>query len=524
MTMTVQTEHFDVLSPADGRLVATVPVHSHEQVAAAAAALRQAQPEWEDLGPAGRCQHLVNWIDWVMDNERRLVELIQAESGKSWGDAAFEPALALDVVNYVVKNAAAWLADQKVKPHSLAGIGKRLEVYARPFPLVGVILPWNVPLGMPMMDVPYALAAGAAVLTKPSEITPLAWSEAVRGWREEIGAPPVMDCVTGFGDTGAAVIDAVDMIQFTGSVRTGRRVGVRAAERMIPSSLELGGKDAMIVLDDADIDRAVGGAVWGSMFNAGQACVSVERCYVHETVYDEFVGKLTKAVTAIRQGTDTDASFTNDIGALATAAQVDIVERHVNDAKTKGAKVLTGGTRSEKGNYFAPTVLVDVDHSMDCMTEETFGPTLPVMKFSSDEEAIRLSNDSVYGLSGSVWTRDLDRARRIAKRMETGGVSTNNVLQTAQQLQVPFGGWKSSGLGARGGGAYAIRKYCRQQAFVAERVNLKSELNWYPYTPKRARLMSRMIRVLGMHDWRRRLGLGSPQSRAANSVVVPWRT
>ena len=493
-------------SPADGRLVAALPVHSGDDVEAMAARLRTAQPAWEELGPEGRGRHLLAWLDWIMDNERRLAELVQSETGKSWGDAAFEPATAIDVINYATKHAPKWLADQRVRPHSVAFAGKRLEVYARPYQLVGVILPWNMPLGMPMLDIPFALIAGAAVLSKPSEVTPLAWTEAVRGWCEEIGAPPVLAAAVGGGATGAAVVDQVDMVQFTGSTRTGRAVGVRAAERLIPCSLELGGKDAMIVLEDADIERAVKGAVWGGMFNAGQACISVERVYVHERIYPTFVQRLVDEVRTLRQGTDTDRSLSCDIGALATSAQVDIVQRHVEDAVAKGARVLTGGTRAATGDYFEPTVLVDVDHSMACMREETFGPTLPVMRVRDEDEAVRLANDSPYGLAGSVWTRDTGRGRRVARRIETGGVCVNNALVGVFQLGLPFGGWKSSGLGARHGGAYAVRKYCRQQAVVSERVTMRAEPIWYPYRPAKSKLISRAMRLLGMHDWRRRLG------------------
>lgn len=516
MTTTIEAAtgpRLHVRSPADGRIVGTAPQHTPEQVAAMAAALRTAQPAWEDLGPSGRSRHLLNWLNWIMDNERRLLSLVQDESGKSWGDTATETAIAVEMINYITKNLDGWLADQQPATFGPANLAKRLRVHLRPYQLVGVITPWNAPLGMPLLDVPFAMAAGAAVLSKPSEVTPLAWSEAVRGWREEIGAPPILDCATGDGRTGAAVVDQVDMIQFTGSTRTGRAIAIRAAERLIPYGLELGGKDAMIVLEDAPLERAVAGAVWGGIYNCGQACISVERVYVHEQIYDEFVEKLAREVSSLRVGVESDRSFTNDIGALVTSTQVDIVEAQVNDAVAKGARVLVGGKRREPGNFFMPTVLVDVDHSMDCMREETFGPTLPVMKIRSEEEAIELANDSPYGLAGSVWTSDADRAQRIARRLETGGVSANNALATLFQSPLPFGGWKQSGIGSRLGGAHSVQKYCRTQAFVADRLPISGkDPQWYPYTPTKARLISRAIRFLGMHDWRRRLGIERRQA------------
>ena len=241
-TRDVRGTSLEVTSPADGSSVARLSVDLPSDVARKAADLRNAQPEWEELGPHARGKVLLTWLDWIMDHEEHLTELIQSETGKSWGDAAFEPYTAVDVVKYVAANAARWLSDQHPRVHSPAFVTKRLTVRYQPYQLVGVILPWNMPLGMPMLDIPYALAAGAAVLSKPSEITPLAWSEAVRGWREDINAPAVLDVAIGAGETGAAVVDEVDMVQFTGSTRTGRAIGVRAAERLIPCSLELGGK------------------------------------------------------------------------------------------------------------------------------------------------------------------------------------------------------------------------------------------------------------------------------------------
>lgn len=495
-----------VRSPATGEVVGEVPAMTAGEVARLCADLRAAQPAWEALGPRGRNEYLLRWLDWLLDNEQRLLAMVQQETGKSWADASMEMSVAVDVINYFTANAEDFLQDRQVKPAGPANAVRRLRVQVRPHQLVGLITPWNGPLAGPMMDVVGALVAGAAVVSKPSEVTPLTWREVVRGWREEIGAPAVLAVATGAGAVGGAVIDQVDMVMFTGSVRTGRTIAVRCAERLIPCSLELGGKDAFIVLADADLERAASGAVWGGMTNSGQACVGVERVYVEAPVYDEFVTLVTAKVAALRQGTDSPGSFAADIGAMVTSAQVDIVAEHVSDAVAKGARVLVGGGRAD-GNCFQPTVLVDVDHSMRCMREETFGPTLAIMRVADEDEAIALANDSDYGLSSSLWTRDRSRADRLSRRIEAGSVSINNALVATFQMPVPMGGWKNSGLGTRFGGARGVLKYCREQSVVEERFALKSELNWYPVLPWKSRLMGRAVRLLGAHDWRRRLGL-----------------
>ena len=371
---------------------------------------------------------------------------------------------------------------------------------------MGVICPWNNPILLALGDALPALLAGAAVAIKPSELTPLATSEIVRGWREDLGAPDVIECITGTGAAGAALVDEADFIQFTGSTRTGKAIARRAAERLIPCSLELGGKDAMIVLADADLDRAANAAVWGGMFNSGQACTSVERVYVEESVYDEFVGLVAERVRGLRQragGGGVDC----DVGALSSEAQLDIVDRHVSEALAKGARAVVGGKRADaSGAHFEPTVLVDVDHSMSCMAEETFGPTLPLMKVRDAEEAIRLANDSTYGLSASVWTGDRARGEQIARRLEVGAVNVNDMFANLFAASLPQGGWKESGVGARLGGADGMRKYCRPQAIATARLTPSSELLWYPYTARRANLVQRVLRLVLARDWRRRLG------------------
>jgi acyl-CoA reductase-like NAD-dependent aldehyde dehydrogenase len=491
-----------VRNPADDRVVGEVRNEAAEAVAVTARELRLFQPDWEAIGPQGRKAWLLKFQDWVLDNAEHIADVIQSESAKTRAEALTEPTAVADFLNYWARNAEKFLADaHPVQPGPMA-LSKKLTVAYRPYPLVGVITPWNFPFTMPGLDVVPALAAGAAVLLKPSEVTPLSAVEFVHGWTE-IGAPPVLALATGSGETGAAVIDLVDYVQFTGSTATGRKVAVQCAQRLIPYSLELGGKDPAIVLADADLERAANGIAWGGLTNSRQVCISVERVYVEEPVYDAFVAKLTAKVARVRQGKD-DRSCKYDVGGLMTPAQRDIVKRHVDDAVAAGATVVTGGRPTGTGTFFQPMVLVDVQHSMTCMTEETFGPTLPVMKVADETEAIRLANDSAYGLSATVWTADRGRGERVARRLEVGAVNINDVLANAFAYAVPMGGWKQSGIGARAGGADGIRKYCHQQAITSPRIPTASkELLWYPSSTRRVKVALAVMRAGAARGLRR---------------------
>lgn len=470
------------------------------------ATLRESQPEWEALGVSGRARWVGRYRDWLLDHSDRLDDLVQRDTGKPSAEAPLELMLSVDLANYYLDNAERFLRVQKPRPHSLLTLTKALEVAPRPYPVVGVITPWNYPLALSLFDAVPALLAGATVVVKPSEVTPRAVTAALAGWAE-IGAPPVLVGVEGAGEVGAALIGEVDYVQFTGSTRTGRLVAQQAGERLIPYGLELGGKDPAIVLADADLDQAARGVAFGALSNTGQMCTSTERIYVEQEVYDEFVERLVAFVETLRQ--DADPRRT-DLGRAVVDSQLDIIERHVDDAVAKGATVRIGGQRQLGGHGYAPTVLTEVDHSMAVMTEETFGPVLPVMAVAGEDEAIALANDSTYGLSASVWTRDKARAKQLARQLEVGTVDINDAQVHLACFPIPQAGWKTSGIGSRLGGEHGILKYTRPHAITSNRIELSlvQKLATYPYTTAKSRTVGTMLRLTGGRDLKRRLGIG----------------
>jgi acyl-CoA reductase-like NAD-dependent aldehyde dehydrogenase len=487
-----------VENPATGATIATVPDMSAEEVAQMAERARAAQPEWEAYGFEGRGRVLRRMQKWVMDNSQQIVETIISETGKTFEDATFaEVAYAGNAFGFWAKHAPEYLADEHIKSEQLLVKGKKIINRYRPLGLIGVIGPWNYPLTNSFGDCIPALAAGNSVILKPSEVTPLTSLLLAQGLRE-CGLPEnVLQIATGRGETGAALIEHVDMIMFTGSTRTGRKVAEAAARRLIPASLELGGKDPMIVLADADLERAANFATYYSMQNAGQTCISIERAYVEAPVYEEFVAKVTAKVAALRVGAP-EGPGSVEVGAITFPPQLQTIEDHVADARAKGARVVAGGeaVTGGGGRFYQPTVLVDVDHSMKIMSEETFGPTLPIMKVADAEEAIRLANDSPYGLGSSVFTRDTERGEKIARRLEAGAANVNDAMINYTVLELPMGGAKASGLGSRHG-AGGIRKYASQQAIViTPKLALKREVHMYPYKPRTSRLLSRLFKLM----------------------------
>jgi acyl-CoA reductase-like NAD-dependent aldehyde dehydrogenase len=489
-------EPINVENPATGEVIAQVPHLSAADVAELARKGRAAQPGWEALGFEGRARVLLRAQKWLTDNADRVIETIVSETGKTWEDAQLgEIFYGANALGFWAKHAEEYLADERVKSASVMVKGKKLILRHKPLGLIGVIGPWNYPLTNCFGDCIPALAAGNSVILKPSAVAPLTSLLMAEGMRESGLPEHVFQVATGRGDTGEALIDEVDMVMFTGSTATGKKVMKRAAETLTPVGLELGGKDPMIVLSDADVERAANHAAYYAMFNTGQTCISVERVYVEAPVYDEFVGKVTEKVRAIRQGRSTGPG-TADMGAMTFPPQVDVVDSHVQDAVAKGAKVVVGGHRGDgEGHWYEPTVLVDVDHTMECMREETFGPTLPIMRVNDAEEAIRLANDSPYGLSASVFSKDTARGEAVARRIDAGAVCVNDALVNYAALELPMGGAKASGLGSRHG-AGGIRKYTQQQAILVSRFHPKKEPHMFPYNAKMTRRLGRLIKLL----------------------------
>jgi acyl-CoA reductase-like NAD-dependent aldehyde dehydrogenase len=487
------TETIDVENPATGRVIRSVPAVSPDDVPAMVERARAAQVGWEALGFDGRGSVLLRMQKWLVDNADSVARTLVEETGKTWEDAAFaEVMYGAGALGFWARRAPKYLADERIRPRTLMAMGRRLVVRYEPVGVVGVIGPWNYPLTNSFGDAIPALAAGNAVVLKPSHITPLTSLQLAEGMRE-CGLPEhVLQIAVGGGGVGSAIVDAVDFVMFTGSTETGKKVMAQAAQTLTPVSLELGGKDPMIVLADADFERAANAATFYAMQNGGQTCVSVERVYVEAPVYDRFVDAVTERVSALRQGVPAGPGSV-EVGAMTFPDQLEIVRRHVDEARAAGARVTTGGhVRDGDGRFYEPTVLADVDHSMAAMREETFGPTLPVMKVADADEAVRLANDSPYGLGASVWTRDRARGEAIARRLESGFACINDANLNYYAYELPMGGWKESGMGVRHG-AGGIRKYTRQQALYVTRLAPKRDLHYFPYRSRTSKLLGRLI-------------------------------
>jgi acyl-CoA reductase-like NAD-dependent aldehyde dehydrogenase len=484
-----------ISSPVTNEKIGEIEVQNASDVQAALERARKAQPAWAALSVEDRAQYVRRALGILVEKQDRIVEVVVRESGKPAAEARMmEVFAACDAMTYWSKRAPKLLRSEKVALHGLLRLTKKLEIAYKPLGVVGVISPWNGPVILSLNPTVQALLAGNTVLLKPSEVTPFSGRIAADLFREAGLPEGVLELLVGDGETGAALCAAgVDKISFTGSVATGRRVATACAERLIPCTLELGGKDPMIVCADADLDAAAGGAIAGGFLNAGQFCCGTERVYVVNEVADAFIDKVVARTRALRQ----EVSGEFDVGAMFWPRQLEIVERQVNDAVAGGAHVLVGGRRNPRleGLFYEPTVVVDVRSDMALMRDETFGPVLPIVRVRDVEEAIARANETCYGLGANVWTRDMRKAGEIARRIDSGSVCVNDLTMTYGVPEAPFGGRKESGVG-HVHGRLGLREYCHEQPILRDRFGGKQAATHYPYTQKRDEGMKKLIRFL----------------------------
>ena len=482
-----------VTSPGTGKPVGEIDVTVASEVRATVERARMAQPGWAALSFDARAAFMRRALKILLRRQEEFMDVITRETGRSRVETIMmEMFAACDSLAFYAKNAEKILRDRKVGLHLLKT--KKMILTYRPLGVVGIITPWNGPFILSLNPTVQALMAGNTVVLKPSEVTPFS-GRLVGDLFREAGLPSdVLTVIEGDGETGAALVDAgVNKISFTGSVKTGRKVGESCGRSLIPCTLELGGKDPMIVCADADMERAVNGAVFGAFMNTGQYCCSTERVYVVDSIADEFTRRVVEKVQSLKQGKEGDF----DLGPMIWPNQLEVIERHVADAVKRGAKVHTGGRRSEKlgSMFYEATVLTDVTHDMLVMKEETFGPILPILRVRDEAEALRLANDSPYGLCANVWTKDEAKAIALAKKIDAGSICVNDCAVTYGAAEAPFGGRKSSGVG-QVNGETGLRGYSYATPILIERFNPKEEHVWYPYTPEKGKLLQKIMKIV----------------------------
>jgi succinate-semialdehyde dehydrogenase/glutarate-semialdehyde dehydrogenase len=469
-------------NPATGETLASFDCATGEDVSQAVLWARSAQPGWAALEVRQRVKILRSFQDLLLARKQDVAGLISREAGKPYAEALVtEVLVVLDAARYCTQSAPAFLRPEPVPHANLLLKAKSGRLIRQPHGVIGIVAPWNYPLSIPATETLAALVTGNAVILKPSEFTTLVACE-LRKLLHEAGVPPgIVQVLPGDGATGASLLASpIDKLIFTGSVPTGKRVAQAAAARLLPVVVELGVKDPMIVLEDANVEVAASAAVWGAFMNAGQTCISVERCYVHEKIYDRFAAACAEKTSKLRIGNGLAPD--TDVGPMIHEGQLKIVESQVEEARREGAQVVAGGRRlPDLGpHFYAPTIIVGVNHSMRLMREETFGPVLPIMPFANDEEALKLANDSDFGLSGSIWTRNRKRGQALARRLNTGTVMINDVISGFAIAEAPHGGLKDSGLG-RTHGRLGMEEMVRVKYVDSDRLSGLSKVWWYGY-------------------------------------------
>ena len=478
-----QTRELVAIDPANGAEIGRVPLLTASDVNAAVRRARQAQKDWARRSFRARAEFILRAREIVLARVEEIATLIARETGKPPAEAiSMEVAPTLDLMQHFARHAERMLKRQKIDIGQFGLMGRSSYLVYKPLGVVGIISPWNFPWATPLDEVVLALMAGNSVVLKPSELTPFTALKIGEVFKQAKLPEGLLEIVTGDGSTGAALVEAgVDKLMFTGSVATGKRVAEAAAKRLTPVVLELGGKDPMIVLDDANLPNAARAAVWGGFANAGQACASIERLYVHESIAKEFTELVVEETQKLKLGQPVDEAV--DVGSMTNERQLRIVEDHIQDAIEHGARIETGGRRVENsdGWFHEPTVLTNVDHSMEIMRDETFGPVLPIMTFKTDDEAVRLANDSIYGLTAAVFTSNIARGRRLAERIDAGTVMVNEVVYTHAIAQTPWGGVKQSGYG-RTHGRLGLLELVMPQHIHTNRVPWLPDVWWFRYS------------------------------------------
>ncbi|HEX6497698.1 MAG TPA: aldehyde dehydrogenase family protein [Micromonosporaceae bacterium] len=476
-------------NPVTGDEVARFPVATDEDVRAAVARAREAAAWWRSIGFDGRRDRLLRWRAVLANRIDELAELMRREGGKPHGDAVIEIVTAIDHVAWAARHARKVLGPRRVRSSTLlTEFSSRLEY--QPYGVIGVIGPWNYPIFTPLGSAAYALAAGNAVVFKPSEYTPAVGAWFVERFAEVVPEHPVFQTVFGTGEVGAALCrSGVDKLAFTGSTATGKKVMAACAQTLTPVLVECGGKDAMIVDVDADLDAAADACVWGGMTNAGQTCVGIERVYVVDDVYDRFLTKLVERAQRLRVGYDDDS----DIGPITMPSQLEVIRRHIQDAIDRGGRAVLGGPDAVQPPYVHPTILVDVPHESTAVQEETFGPTLTVTRVHDADEAVALANDTRYGLGGSVFARR--RGLDLARRMKSGMTSVNSAISFAGMPSLPFGGVGDSGFG-RIHGEDGLREFARAKSITKRRMPTLIPSTSFERTPKHLRQIVAAVRLM----------------------------